>query len=199
MLLRLERQWGWGVTLPSWTQQGQKERGLRRGVPPLGSTSKRTKQGRGGGDTERHTEEERSVGVERDRGTVKQKQAEDKKHKSEKGATGGKEKNTRSGKAEARETKSTNKLSPFSTWGQINADPARAAPEVHALPGGLRVAPGGAAPPSSSPHRGAVAPGITTQGPFEFWVLGSFLKNTQSPRTGLLASVEQTCCSVCRW
>lgn len=49
-----------GFTLPSWTQQGQKERGLRRGVPPLGSTSKRAKQG-GRGETDR---EEGEVEVE---------------------------------------------------------------------------------------------------------------------------------------
>lgn len=28
------------ATLPSWAQQGQKEIGLRRGVPTMGSTSK---------------------------------------------------------------------------------------------------------------------------------------------------------------
>lgn len=33
------------LTLPSWAQQGQKERGLRRGVPALGSTSIGPKMG----------------------------------------------------------------------------------------------------------------------------------------------------------
>lgn len=74
-----------GVTLPSWTQQGQKERGLRRGVPPLGSTSKRAKQGGGGDETDREEEAFRS-GEGQGEGEV------DKKHKSEKGTTGGKEK-----------------------------------------------------------------------------------------------------------
>ena len=94
-----------GVTLPSWTQQGQKERGLRRGVPPLGSTSKRAKQGGGGDETDRE-EEAFGSGEGQGEGEV------DKKHKSEKGTTGGKEKNTRNGKAEARETQSTNEFSP---------------------------------------------------------------------------------------
>ena len=75
-----------GVTLPSWTQQGQKERGLRRGVPPLGSTSKRAKQGGGGDDTDREEEEAFGSGEGQGEGEV------DKKHKSEKGTTGGKEK-----------------------------------------------------------------------------------------------------------
>lgn len=43
------------VTLPSWTQQGQKERGLRRGVPPLGSTSK-------GPNKEEETEKDKGSG-----------------------------------------------------------------------------------------------------------------------------------------
>lgn len=86
-----------GGTLPSWTQQGQKERGLRRGVPPLGSTSKRTKQGGGGrGDGDRQKggggeEGEFGSGEGQNKGEIKNKQRT-KSIKSEKGTTGGKEK-----------------------------------------------------------------------------------------------------------
>lgn len=69
------RQWGrvGEVTLPSWTQQGQKERGLRRGVPPLGSTSKGPNKEEENREKTREEEgkEERNLEVERDRERVK--------------------------------------------------------------------------------------------------------------------------------
>lgn len=61
---------------------------------------------------EEEEEEEFGSGQEQGEGEIKNKQRT-KSIKSEKGTTGGKEKNTRNGKAETRETKSTNELSPF--------------------------------------------------------------------------------------
>lgn len=70
------------ITLPSWAQQGQKERGLRRGVPALGSTSIEPKMGE---------EERKGRGSWKWRGREEEKQGENKqtskrtkKHKSEK-------------------------------------------------------------------------------------------------------------------
>ena len=58
------------VTLPSWAQQGQKERGLRRGVPALGSTS----IGPNEEEEEAGEEEEVGSGTEEERIEIKDKQ-----------------------------------------------------------------------------------------------------------------------------
>lgn len=69
------------ITLPSCAQQGQKERGLRRGVPALGSTSIGPKmgkeEGRGRGSWKWEGREEKQ-------GENKQTSKRTKKHKSEK-------------------------------------------------------------------------------------------------------------------
>lgn len=108
LVLLWQSSWDWGawglheVTLPSWAQQGQKERGLRRGVPALGSTSKgANKEEEKGGK-----EEEIGSGEEEGKGWNK-RQAEDKKHKRVRKKGNNKKKrneNTRNGEAETRET-----------------------------------------------------------------------------------------------
>lgn len=102
------------VTLPSWTQQGQKERGLRRGVPPLGSTSK-------GPNKEEETEkdkgsgkggEEFGGGKGQGEGEIKTSRGQ-KNRKGEKGTTGRKGKNPQEWRSRNRGTSLQNESSPF--------------------------------------------------------------------------------------